>query len=68
MIRGSIGSRILGPPPLNRPGAGPMTTTMATNGTWLCPTSLHRARLLDLEAKLGCRARSCTASLGDRVA
>ena len=25
---------------------------MATNGTWLCPTPLHRARLLDLEAKL----------------
>jgi diguanylate cyclase (GGDEF)-like protein len=29
-----------------------MTPAMATNGTWLCPTSLHRARLLDLEAKL----------------
>ena len=29
-----------------------MTPMMASNGTWLCPTPLHRARLLDLEAKL----------------
>ena len=29
-----------------------MTSAMAAQGTWLCPTPLHRARLLDLEAKL----------------
>jgi diguanylate cyclase (GGDEF)-like protein len=29
-----------------------MTPEMAAQGTWLCPTPLHRARLLDLEAKL----------------
>ena len=52
MMRASIGPRILGPPPLNRPGAGPMTPAMAIQGTWLCPTPLHRARLLDMEAKL----------------
>jgi hypothetical protein len=39
--------------PLNRPSATPITAAMATNGTWLCPTPLHRARLLDLKAKLG---------------
>jgi len=29
-----------------------MTLEMSTRGTWLCPTPLHRARLLDMEAKL----------------
>ena len=29
-----------------------MTSAMAAQGTWLCPTPLHRSRLLDLEAKL----------------
>jgi diguanylate cyclase (GGDEF)-like protein len=27
-------------------------TTMAATGTWLCPTQLHRERLLDMESKL----------------
>ena len=30
----------------------PITSVMATNGTWLCPTELDRARLLDMEARI----------------
>jgi diguanylate cyclase (GGDEF)-like protein len=29
-----------------------MTTVMAPNGTWLCPTERDRARLLDMEARI----------------
>jgi diguanylate cyclase (GGDEF)-like protein len=31
---------------------GPIQRTMSERGTWLCPTPLHRMRLLDMEAKL----------------
>ena len=29
-----------------------MTSLMASSGTWLCPTELDRARLLDMEARI----------------
>jgi diguanylate cyclase (GGDEF)-like protein len=29
-----------------------MTASMASNGTWLCPTELDRTRLLDMEARI----------------
>ena len=29
-----------------------MTALMASSGTWLCPTELDRARLLDMEARI----------------